>query len=215
MITLYHSPRSRSVRPRWLLEEIGTPYDLVTLDLSTQEHKSAAHRQRHPHGQVPALVDGDLALIESAAICLHLADTHPDAHLAPPLGTPERAHYYKWLVWCTNTLQAMLLHYFYPERMVADGDAAAAAQVRVRAEAQVGRMLDVLDAQLAAHGADWLLGPAYSTADPFALMLCRWTRGMVRPARSLPHVGPYLQRMLARPAVQRAFATEKLAAPLV
>jgi glutathione S-transferase len=46
-------------------------------------------------------------------------------------------------------------------------------------------------------------------------MLCRWTRGFARPARSLPHLGPYLQRVLARPAVQRAFATEKLAPPLV
>jgi glutathione S-transferase len=46
-------------------------------------------------------------------------------------------------------------------------------------------------------------------------MLCRWTRGFARPARSLPHLAPYLQRMLARPAVQQAFATEKLSTPFV
>jgi glutathione S-transferase len=51
--------------------------------------------------------------------------------------------------------------------------------------------------------------------DAYAFVLCRWTRGMGRPARSLPHIGPYLQRMLARPAVQRAFATEKLQPPFV
>jgi glutathione S-transferase len=51
--------------------------------------------------------------------------------------------------------------------------------------------------------------------DPYALMLCRWTRNFARPARSLPNLGPYLQRVLARPAVRRAFATEKLQPPLV
>ena len=161
------------------------------------------------------LVDGDLVLYETVAICLHLADTHPAAGLAPPLGTAERAHFYKWFVWCTNTLQAMLMHYFYGERMVDEGNTAGAAQVKAHAEASAGRMLDQLDAQLAAHGQDWLLGATFSAVDPFVLMLCRWTRGFARPARSLPHVGPYLQRVLARPAVQRAFATEKLSPPLV
>jgi glutathione S-transferase len=107
------------------------------------------------------------------------------------------------------------MHYFYSERLVDEGDAAAAAQVKAHAEARVGRMLDQLDAQLASHGQDWLLGATFSAADPFALMLCRWTRNFSRPARNLPHLGPYLQRVLARPAVRRTFATEKLQPPLV
>ena len=96
-----------------------------------------------------------------------------------------------------------------------EGNAAGTAQVKAHAEAHVGRMLDQLDAQLASHGQAWLLGPGFSAVDPYALMLCRWTRGFARPARSLPHLAPYLQRVLARPAVQRAFATEKLQPPLV
>jgi glutathione S-transferase len=169
----------------------------------------------NPNGQIPVLVDGDFVLYESAAICLHLADTSPHAQLAPPLGTRERAHFYQWLVWCTNTLQAMLMHYFYGERMVDEGDTAAAAQVKKRAEVRIGPMLDQLDQQLASHGGPWLLGESFSAVDPYALMLGRWTRNFARPARSLPQLGPYLQRMLARPAVQRAFATEKLPPPLV
>jgi glutathione S-transferase len=169
----------------------------------------------NPNGQIPVLVEGDFVLYEAAAICLYLADRYPDARLVPPLRTPERAHFYQWLFWCTNTLQAMLMHYFYSERLVDDGDANAAAQVRNRAEVRAGAMLDRLDEQLASHGGDWLLGPAFSAVDPYALMLCRWTRNFTRPARSLPRLGPYLQRMLARPAVQRAFATEKLSMPFV
>jgi glutathione S-transferase len=168
---------------------------------------------------IPVLVEprtgDDLVLYETAAICLHLVDTHPQAGLAPALGAPERAHFYKWLVWLTNTLQAMLIHYFYSERLVDEGDAAAAAQVKARAEARIDAMLGQLDAELARHGEPWLLGDHFSVVDLYALMLCRWTRGFARPARSKAQLGPYLQRVLARPAVQRAFTQEGLADPLV
>jgi glutathione S-transferase len=215
MIRLHYHPGNASLTPHMLLEELGVPFELLLVDRANAAHKSPAYLKLNPNGLIPVLVDGDLVLYETAAICLHLADTHPHARLAPPLGSAERAHFYKWLVWCSATLQAMLMHYFYGERMVNAGDAAAAAQVKAHAEARVGGMLDQLDAQLASHGADWLLGPDFSAVDPYALMLCRWTRGFARPARSLPHLGPYLQRVLARPAVQRAFATERLQPPLV
>jgi glutathione S-transferase len=215
MIQLYYFPGNASLTPHMLLEELGVPFGLRLVDRANAAHKSPDYLKLNPNGQIPVLVDGDLVVYETAAICLHLVDTHPEAGLAPPLGTAERAHFYKWIVWCTNTLQALLMHYFYAERMVDEGDAAAAAQVKAHAEARVGGMLDQLDAQLASHGQRWLLGGTFSAADPFALMLCRWTRGFARPARSLPHLGPYLQRVLARPAVQRAFATEKLVPPLV
>ncbi len=215
MIALYYYPGNASLTPHMLLEEIGAPFELRLVDRTAGAHKSPEYLKLNPNGQIPVLVDGDLVLYETAAICLHLADTHPQAQLAPPLQTAERAHFYKWLVWCTNTLQAMLLHYFYSERMVNEGDAMAAQQVKSHAEARIGGMLDQLDAQLASHRADWLLGPKFSAVDPYALMLCRWTRGFARPARTLPHLRPYLQRVLARPAVQRAFATEKLPPPLV
>jgi len=215
MIQLHYYPGNASLAPHMLLEEIGAPFELKLVDRANAAHKSPAYLKLNPNGQIPLLVDGDLVLYETAALCLYLADTFPQARLAPPMQTAERAHFYKWLVWCTNTMQAMLMHYFYGERMVNEGDTGAAAQVKVHAEAKVGDMLDQLDAQLASHGADWLLGTSFSAVDPYTLMLCRWTRNFARPARSLPHLGPYLQRVLARPAVQRAFATEKLSPPLV
>ena len=214
-LRLYYHPGNASLTPHMVLEELGVPFELELVDRTKSAHKSVEYLKLNPNGLIPVLVDGDLVLYETAAICLHLADTHPDAHLVPPLATHERAHFYKWLIWSTNTLQAMLMHYFYAGRMVDDGDTAAAAQVKAHAEARVGGMLDQLDAQLASHRQPWLLGAAYSAVDPFVLMLCRWTRGFARPARSLPNLGPYVQRVLARPAVQRAFATEKLPPPLV
>jgi glutathione S-transferase len=215
MIHLYYYPGNASLTPHMLLEELGVPFELELVDRANAAHKSPDYLKLNPNGLIPVLVDGDLVLYETAAICLHLADTHPDARLAPSLRTAERAHFYKWLVWSTNTLQAMLLHYFYGERLVDEGNAAAAAQVKSHAEASVGGMLDQLDAQLASHGQDWLLGATFSAVDPFVLMLCRWTRGFSRPARTLPHLGPYLQRVLARPATQRVFAREALPQPWV
>ena len=213
---LHYYPGNASFTPHVLLREIGCPFELALVRRDEGAHKRPEYLKLNPNGQIPVLVDGPLVLYETAAICLHLADTHPEAGLAPPLGTPERAHFYKWLAWLTNTLQARLMHYFYPERLVDPGDAAAAAQVKAHAQADVQGMLVQLDDQLASHGGPWLLGPHYSAVDPYAFMLCRWTRGFdARPAREHAHIGPYLQRMLQRPAVQQALAAEGLTAPWV
>jgi glutathione S-transferase len=215
MIQLHYYPGNASMVPHLLLEELGVPFDLALVDRANQAHKSPAYLKLNPNGLIPVLVEtspaGELVLYETAAICLHLLDTHPAAGLAPAVGIPARAHFYKWLVWLTNTLQATLIVYFYPERWA--DEAGAIAQVKAHAEAKIGAMLNQLDTQLAQ--APWLLGADFSAIDLYALVLCRWTRGFNRPARSLPQLGPYLQRMLARPAVQRAIATEGIVAPLV
>ena len=223
MLQLHYFPGNASLTPHMLLEELGVPYELKLVDRTHGAHKAPDYLRLNPNGLIPVLVQpaapgqpgADLVLYETAAICLHLLDTHPRSGLAPALGTAERAHFYKWLVWLTNTLQATLIHYFYPERLANEGDAAAAAQVKAHAEAKIGAMLDQLDVELARHGQPWLLGNTFSAVDLYALMLCRWTRGFNRPARSLPHIGPYLQRVLARPAVQRTFEQEGLGTPLV
>jgi len=216
MITLHYHPGNASFAPHVLLHELGVPFELALVDRANQAHKSPAYLALNPNGQIPVLQDGELVLYETAAICLHLVDTHPQAGLAPALGTAERAHFYKWLVWETNTLQTTLMHYFYGERLVDEGDTAAAAQIKAHAHAQVVRHLAQLDAHFASHGGPWMLGDRYSALDPYTWMLCRWTRSFpVQPARSFPHLAPFLARMLERPAMQRAIATEGLAPPLV
>lgn len=215
MIELHYYPGNASLTPHILLEELALPFALVYVDRTLGAHKTPAYLKLNPNGLIPVLVEADLVLYETAAILLHLADTHPEAGLAPALGSMQRAHFYKWLAWMTNTAQTTLILYFYPERWVDEGNAAGAAQIKAHAEAKAGDLLEQMDAQLASHGKAWFLGDRYSALDPFAFMLCRWTRGFERPARSLPRLGPYLERMLARPAVQRAFATEQLAPPYV
>jgi glutathione S-transferase len=221
MLQLHYFPGNASLIAHIVLEEIGAPFALEYVDRARSAHKSPEYLALNPNGLIPVLIDDEsrgsdeapLVLYETAAICMHLADTHPAAGLLPALATRERAHAYKWLAWCTNTLQAALILYFYPERWA--DDAAGAAAVKAHAETKIGAMLDQIDVQLARHGGPWFLGDRFSVVDPYAFVLCRWTRGFARPARALPHIKPWLDRMLARPAVQRTFATETLAAPLV
>lgn len=215
MITLHYFPGNASFTPHVLLNELGVPFELALVDRARGEHKSPAYLKLNPNGLIPVLVDDGLVLYETAAIVLHLVDTHPAADLAPAVGTRERAEFYKWLVWLSSTLQAMMPHYFYSDRMAAPGNAAGAAEVKAAAEARIASLIDQIDAQLARSGGPWLLGDRYSALDPYAFMLCRWTRSMQRPARTLPHIGPYLQRMLTRPAVRQTIATEQLPEPWV
>jgi glutathione S-transferase len=214
MIRLHFYPSTAAMVPHILLEELGVPYERVLVDRANDVHKSPEYLVLNPNGLIPVLVDGDLVLYETAAICLHLADAHPQAGLMPALGSPERAHAYKWLMWLTNTLQATLIVYFYPHRWVEEGSAAQ-NEVKAMAKRRVGELLDQLDAELARHGGPWFMGQAHSLLDAYVFTLCRWTRHFsddspVRPARERPHLGPYLQRMLERPALQRVMTNEGL-----
>lgn len=233
MIHLHYYPSNASMIPHIVLEELGEPFELVLVDRALQAHKSAQYLKLNPNGLIPTLVEtgaskGDLVLYESAAICMHLCDTHPKAHLAPVLGSSERAHFYKWLVWLSSTLQPSLISYFYPERYVAPGNTTGALEVKAQAQARIGGYLEQLDEELdrvkqrskAADDLpaldDWFMGAQYTVLDAYVFTLCRWTRNFsVLPARNYQHLGPYLQRMLMRPAVQRVLATEKIAPPLI
>ncbi len=215
MIKLHYHPSNASFAPHVLLEELQIPFQLSLVDRDVGAHKAPEYLKLNPNGLIPVMVDGDLVLYETAAILLHLADTHPKAGLVPPLATPDRAQFYKWLVWLTNTLQPTVIAYYYPERWVDEGNTEGVAQVKKHAELRSGPLLDQIEAHLASHGGDWLLGASYSAADPLAFMLCRWTRNFARPARSLPHLNAWLQRMLARPATRKVIEKEKLPQPIV
>jgi glutathione S-transferase len=210
MYSLYYYPSNANLAPHILLEEIGAPYRLVLVDRDKDAHRSPEYLKLNPAGLIPVLTDGDLALPETAAICMHLTDKHPEARLAPPVGTQERAHFYRWFAYLTNTLQAEILVHAYPERH-ADDDAGARA-IKRHAQARIGGMLDLIERHLSERG-PFMLGASYSAVDPFLFVLCRWTRNMPSPARDRPCIKALLDATIARPAVQRAHAQEALVPP--
>jgi glutathione S-transferase len=216
MIQLHFYPSTASMVPHLLLREMGVPFELILVDRTSDAHKTPAYLRLNPNGLLPALTDGELVLYETAAICLHLCDKHPSAGLAPALGSMDRAHFYKWLMWLTNTLQCTLIAYFYPERWVNDGNLDGAVEVKAQAQEKINGLLHQLDAELTRHGGPWFAGEAFSALDPYVFTLCRWTRNFSsRPARDFPALGPYLQRVLNRPATQQVMMAERLQAPFV
>lgn len=213
---LHYYPSTAAMVPHIVLEELGAKYERVLVDRTQDKHKTPEYLRLNPNGLLPVLTDGDFVLYETAAVVLHLCDTHPRALLAPAFGTLERAEFYKWLMWMTNTVQATMIVYFYPERLVDEGNAAGAAQVKAHAHARLVGLLRQLDDLVARNGGPWLMGAEYGALDAYAFTLCRWSRNFATgKAREMPNLGPWLQRMLARPAVQRVLAAEELSEPFV
>jgi glutathione S-transferase len=134
-----------------LLEEIGADYDLVLVDKKAGAQKAPDYLKLNPTGRIPVLLDNGKAVFESAAIMLHLVDQHPQAGMAPLPGTPERAQFYQWLVFLTNSLQEAQMLWFYPERLVGD-DEVAARRVKQSAEDRIGGYLDIIENHLQAKG---------------------------------------------------------------
>jgi glutathione S-transferase len=206
MYQLHYFPANASAAPHMLLEQIGAEYNLMLVDRARNAQKSGEYLRINPNGRIPTLVDGNLIVSEAAAIVLHLVDQHADAGLAPQVGTPERAKYYQWLTFLTNSLQEELMIWQYPDRL-AGNDASATDVVKHGAEARANRFLDVIEDHLRANG-PLFLGNRLSAADFYLVMLSRWARPMVRPPRSRPNIAKLLDRVTALPSVRRAYEQE-------
>jgi glutathione S-transferase len=206
MYQLHYFPANANAAPHMVLEEIGIKYDLALVDRAKNAQKSREYLKINPNGRIPTLVDGDLVMSEAAAIVLHLVDQHADAGLAPQIGTPERAKFYQWLTFMTNSLQEELMIWQYPDRL-AGRDAAAADVVKRGAEARAGKFLDVIEDQLRTNG-PLFLGDRLSALDFYLVMLSRWARPMARPPRSRSNIAKLLDRVTALPSVRRAYERE-------
>jgi len=206
MYTLFYSPGAAGMAPHGMLQEIGAPHRLVEIDMKAGAQRAPEFLKISPNGRIPALLDGEQAIFESAAIVMHLADKHPEAGLAPPPGTPERAIYYQWLVFLTNTVQETFMGYFYPGRYATDE--AAMANVKATAVERLQPLFSIIDRALAKG--PYFLGDRYSAADLYLVMLARWSRNMPKPAATYPNIKRCVDLVRARPAVERLFQVEGL-----
>jgi glutathione S-transferase len=200
---LYHSAQSRSVRPRWMLEEIGQPYELATLSLQAGDHKKPEYMMLNPNGTVPTLVDGDLVLYESAAICQYLADKFPDKKLAPPAGTPSRGLYYQWIHYAMSGIEPPAVTIFV--HTMIKPEAERIPVLVEEAKKQLAAAVKVVDAALA--GREYLLGSQFSAADVMMGSSLNWCQMMGMIGAGDANVSAYLGRLNARPAAQRALAS--------
>jgi glutathione S-transferase len=198
---LYYAPQTRATRPRWMLEEIGAPYELVRLQLSKGEHKQPEYLKIHPHGAVPAYSDGEVTMFESAAICAYLADKFPDKRLAPPVGSAERGPYYQWLVYSMATMEPPVLKVFLNTRMLAEEKRSPAVAEEGRAQwKDVARVVEQ-----AVEGKAFLLGEQFTAADVMVGSILGWS-GFMGLLDGFPGLQAYVGRLTSRPAFKRANA---------
>lgn len=203
---IYGAPGTALMAPHAILEEIGATYEWVRVDLKANEHRTPAFLALNPKGRVPVLVDGDFALTEAAAICLHLAERYPQSGLLPAPGTRERARAYEWMLFLSNTVQTALMDWFHPDWLIREE--AAHAAVKDLAEARLGEHLAYVDSRLAASGRPYCLGAAVSVADFYVHMLARWTRFLKKPAYAYPSIKLLTDTMKTRPAIARMRAKQ-------
>jgi glutathione S-transferase len=201
---LHYAPGSSAMAPHATLAEIGVPYELVPVERDGPDQWSEAYRALNPWGKVPTLEDGDLALSESAAICLYLAETFPEARLVPAAGSRERAELYRWLLWLSNTVQEAQLRHFYPHRYGGEG-------VKEAADAALAEHYDRIDAHLADR--EWLVGSERTVADFFLFMLTRWGRNLEPAAWDRPNLRAHWLRCLELRGPRAVIDEEGLALP--
>jgi len=201
-LTLYHAAPSRSSIVRWMLEELGEPYELHVLSLAKGEQLQPNHLAVNPMGKVPALKHGDAVVTEAAAICTYLADEFPQARLNIPVGAPRRGPYLKWLFFGPSCIEPAMTDRAFPRQeqprrgMLGYGD--------------FDTVMDVV--AKAVEPGPYLMGEQFTAADVIVGSTLRWGLmfGLL-PKR--PEFIAYVGRLEQRPALQRAVAADqKLAA---
>jgi glutathione S-transferase len=199
MITLVHVPLSRSLRVRWLLEELALPYQLEVRSFA--ELRRPEHLALHPLGKVPVLLDGDVTLFESGAILQHLLERHGGGRLEPKPGSAERSLFWQWFHYAEATLTP-------PLGLVVRHTVLAPEAERIPAVAEWGRARAaqaLAPVERALAGRSWLL-PEFSAADVMMGYSVRLASLLRLLGDAHPNLSAYLARCEERPAYARAAA---------
>ena len=201
MFKLYWAPRTGAFAPEVTLLEAGAAFEAVRVDTGKGEQQGESYRRLNPIGQIPALEmpDGSV-MTESLAICLWLADAHPDAGLIPPPGDPARARLLRWLMFSLCNIYESDLRYSYAQRYTSDVDGVEG--VRAAAARRMDESFAMLDAALGEG--PYLLGERYSVADAYIVMLACWQPDTPALLARLLNVARLCAATRKRPAIADA-----------
>ena len=179
-----------------MLEEIGEPYELTVM--SSQQGSGEEHRARHPLGRVPVVEFDDGYVFESAAICLHLADLHPDAGLIGGVGTYGRALAYQWSVFAPAELEPPLIE----AAIFREAEPERAGKARARFFKAADAVAQSLD------GDEYLVEGRFGVADVLVSTALSFAKRASFPEPLPSVIDDYLARLFARPAYKRALARQ-------
>ena len=202
MYKLYWAKGSGAMTPQALFEEIGAKYEKIVIDFEKQEHKNDEFLSVNPMGQIPALVlpDGTL-MTETAAMLVQIVDRHPEAKLAPPAGSGERARFLRWLFFLASNVYPTVLRFYYSDRY--STDPSAVEGIKAAAEANLGEQFEILNDAL--DPGPYLLGETFSAVDILLWMLVQWHPDPARLSEKAPRVKQLAGLVQARPAVARTW----------
>ncbi len=190
-LVFYTNPMSRGRIARWMLEEVGVPYETQLLEYGTTM-KAPDYLAINPMGKVPAIVHNGNVVTEGAAICAYLADAFPDAGLAPP--TDSRAAYYRWLFFAAGPFESAVTNKALGFEV---------PQERERT-AGYGNLENVLNAMaIAVSGDGYIAGDRFSAADVYTGSHVGWGMQFGSIERR-PEFVEYWSRISNRDACRRA-----------
>lgn len=195
-IIFHHSPWSRSAAIRWLLEELGAPYEVRMVNVHKPETVEETYREIQPHKKVPAIEHGSLVVTERAAISIYLADAFPDAGLAPAIGDPMRATYLSMLVYCDAVFDPCVTAHFRGLQQKSNDYSFGAYD----------DMLKNIERRLCAH--PYAAGDRFTAADTQLASSLAYTMNFIQAVPRLPAFEDYLGRVIGREANQRAAALD-------
>ena len=198
-IELYYTPHTRSLRPRWLLEELEIPYTIHPIDLFGGERNPA-----HPLGSVPAMTVNGQTMFESGAMCHWLADRFPEAGLAPTTDAELRPAYEQWMFFVPGTLEPPAFEILMHTRILPEKD--RVPEFIGYAKSSYQRVLHMLAQQLDHDG--FILGANLTCADIMIGGTLIWLPDMLEP---YPALQAYVQRITSRDAYVRATEPVNLA----
>ena len=197
-LTLYTNPMSRGRIARWMLEEVGAPYETVSLGFAGTM-KAAEYLAINPMGKVPAIRHDATVVTEVAAICAYLADTFPDAGLAPPAG--KRGAYYRWMFFAAGPIEQAVTNRsmgFVPDEQ----------KSRMSGYGSYDKVVEVMQAALT--GREWIADDAFTAADVVFGAQIVWGTQFGTIPKLDPFVA-YAERLTAREGYKRAAALDDAA----
>lgn len=198
-IKLYYTPHTRSLRPRWLLEELGLRYQLIPIDLFAGEAESEHYRQINPLAAVPAVeIDGEV-MLESGAICHWLADRFINKKLAPALDSAERRRYEQWMFFVPGTLEPPAFYALLHSKILPEENRVTAIVpwTMQRYDSVIKVVNDALE------GNNYLMGDQYTAADILVGSVLMWLPDALQ---AYPALQTYSEKLKQRLAYQRAIA---------
>lgn len=192
-LKLYEFPGSRSARVRWMLQELDIPFE----GLSDKEaFTSEEFRKVSPRGKIPALVDGDKSLLESAAITTWLADSNADKGFSFPSGTWERALHDQWVSFTLTELEAYLWSTFRNIERYPDDQKVPEIIPQNKREAK--KALKSFEIHLGQN--EFMVGNRFSVTDVIVAYTLNWAEKARVLKDDYPNITAYLEKMRARPA---------------